>query len=132
MKKDLVIIEHTLRKYYGSTNVYSVFFSSGGDKLDRFEEYELAKVALELARNVKWKVEINGYADEKGGPEENMALSKKRSRCVYDYLVADFGISSERLIVKTLDEEELLLPTSELSPCGLHRANRRVDMVIVK
>ncbi len=41
-------------------------------------------------------VTLNGYADERGTPEYNLALSEKRANAVKDALVAE-GVSSSRI-----------------------------------
>jgi len=45
------------------------------------------------------KVNINGYTDSSGIPENNQILSENRAKAVYDYLVAN-GISPDRLTYK--------------------------------
>lgn len=100
--------------------------------MDKAYHEELAQVALKLMENEKWQVEIIGFSDEKEETANNMAISEARCNEVVDKLVNDLGIDRRRIIVTPKGNNELLSPTRELTPRGLHFINRRVDLVIRK
>ncbi len=49
-----------------------------------------------LRLNPNYHVEISGHTDDKGDPQKNQILSKKRAEVVYNYLLSS-GIKKERL-----------------------------------
>lgn len=51
---------------------------------------------------------VEGHTDAKGTWEYNMRLSERRAQSVYNYLVADLGISSHRLKTSGRGKAELL------------------------
>ncbi len=132
IKRDSVFIVHTLKKVYGRNNLHQIFFTSNNTVVDKTYHEELAQVALKLMENEKWQVEIIGFSDEREETANNMAISEARCNQVADKLIHDLGIDSQRIIITPKGNNELLSPTKELTPRGLHFINRRVDMVIRK
>ncbi len=53
---------------------------------------------------------VAGHTDAVGGDDYNMILSELRARSVRDFLVATYGIKSERLIAQGYGETRLLKP----------------------
>ena len=132
VKTDSVFIVHNLKKIYGTNYIYSVYFSTGGVKVDREDIVYIAEAAVQMMKNPGLKVDIIGYSDETGPADKNMEISRKRCETVKDILVHDLGIDPARLNIIPKGETELLSPTDKLSPRGLHMVNRRVDIVIRK
>ena len=62
------------------------------DKIRR----EVGATALELAG---FRVRIEGNTDSTGNRNLNIALSRKRAQAVADYLVKEYGFSTNRFIV---------------------------------
>ena len=77
--------------------------------LDRFEIRSDARSALKdnakaIRKNKDWgTVTIEGYCDERGSEEYNLALGEKRARSVKQYL-ADLGVPRSRLDVVSFGE----------------------------
>ncbi len=132
VKTDSVFIVHNLKKIYSTHLVYSVYFSTGGTKVDKEDLVYIAEAAIQLMKNKKWRADIYGFSDDTGPADKNMEISRKRAEAVKDILVHDLGISEERLRLIPKGETELLSPTDKLSPRGLNMVNRRVDIVIRK
>jgi outer membrane protein OmpA-like peptidoglycan-associated protein len=132
VKTDSVIIVHNLKKIYGTDYIYSVYFSTGGTKVDREDVVYIAEAAVQMMKNPDRNVDIIGFSDETGPADKNMEISRKRCETVKDILVHDLGIPEDRLNVIAKGETELLSPTDKLSPRGIHMINRRVDIVIRK
>ena len=130
VKRDSVFIIHNLKKIYSTSLVYSVYFTTGGTKVDREDLVYIADAALQLMKNKKWKADIFGFSDDTGPADKNMEISRKRCEAVKDILVHDLGISEDRFRIFPKGETELLSPTDKLSPRGLNMVNRRVDIVI--
>ena len=123
---------HNLKKIYGTDYIYSVYFSTGGTKVDREDVVYIAEAAIQMMKNPDRNVDIIGFSDETGPADKNMEISRKRCETVKDILVHDLGIPEDRLNVIAKGETELLSPTDKLSPRGIHMINRRVDIVIRK
>jgi peptidoglycan-associated lipoprotein len=96
-----------------------------------FDQYNLTPAAQEilvnnanyLKANPGTKVRIEGYCDERGSDEYNLALGQRRALAAKNYLVS-LGVPAERLSVISYGEE---LP---LDPSGTEEAyamNRRAE-----
>lgn len=92
------------------------------DNATRAKLEELAKLLL-VAKGVR--VEINGYTDNVGLPEDNKALSEKRARRVMDYLIG-LGLESSRLKAFGLGETNFM--ASNETQEGRQK-NRRVELI---
>lgn len=85
----------------------------------------VAKVMREF-RNLKLRVE--GYCDDRGTAEYNMALGERRARTVVDFLVV-LGIDSSRLQVLSFGEENPLDTAQTESAWAM---NRRAEFYFLK
>jgi len=85
------------------------------------------KLAGILKRYEKTDILIVGHTDNRGSHDYNMELSEKRATSVQEELVSQ-GISADRVKEKGLGETE---PVDEGDTDEAHRANRRVEVVIV-
>ncbi len=132
IKRDSVFIVSNLKKIYGRNNLNQIFFNSSNTEVDKMYHEELAEIALKLLTNEKWTVELIGFSDENEELADNMAISEKRCNNVADKFIHDLGIAPDRIILTPKGNTQLLSPTRDLTPRGLHFINRRVDMVIRK
>nr|WP_222615347.1 OmpA family protein [Persicimonas caeni] len=71
-------------------------------------------------------VRIEGYADERGTSEYNIALGERRAKSVQSYL-ENLGVSSGQLSIVSYGEERLASTCGEQGPDSCHRLNRRVE-----
>lgn len=92
-----------------SGSLYTIHFD-----FDRFNIREEDKPLL--TKNAQWlninpsvKVRIEGYADERGESEYNLALGDKRAHSVERYL-EDMGVKKERLATISYGEEHPVDP----------------------
>jgi len=65
---------------------------------------------------------IEGHTDAKGSDEYNMILSEHRARAVRDFLVRNYGVSSDRLVASGIGESR---PLPGRDPYD--QSNRRVQ-----
>ncbi|MBI3753362.1 MAG: OmpA family protein [Deltaproteobacteria bacterium] len=103
-----------------------VFFAVDSWKLKEADKAILNKDTEWLKKNPKVKINVRGYADERGSDAYNLNLSGKRAKAVMDYLIKQ-GVDHERLkfagfgrVISTDKSEEAM------------RRNRRVDFLVVK
>ena len=71
------------------------------------------------------QVEISGHTDSNGVEAYNFALSQKRAKAVYDYLV-NLGVKANKMIFKGYGDSSPLIDENPASP-----ANRRIDFKIL-
>ena len=83
-----------------------VFFEF--DKYSIKDEYKsvLQKNAELLLASPDRKLRVEGYCDERGTNEYNMALGEKRAKAVVDFY-ANYGIKADRLVWMSYGEEKL-------------------------
>src|SRR3989338_4154118 len=103
-----------------------LFFAIDSAKLKKADLLILDKNAVWLKKNPDAKINVRGYADERGTDEYNLTLSKKRAKAVMDYFVKQ-GIDSKRQKFIGYGKEL----TTDKSETGFARS-RRVDFLVVK
>ena len=81
-----------------------------------------------LNTNPTLKVAINGYTDNVGGADKNIALSNNRAKAVYQYLVIE-EIDGKRLSYKGYGDKN---PRASNKTESGRRKNRRTEFVIVE
>jgi OOP family OmpA-OmpF porin len=100
------------------------------DKYNIKPEYQpiLDEAVASLKAKPDVKVVINGYTDNSGTAEYNMALSKRRAKAIYDYFVAK-GISASRLQSVGHGLED---PVASNATADGRALNRRVELKVVQ
>jgi OmpA-OmpF porin, OOP family len=94
----------------------------------RYSEYEkLYQVASVLKNNPDLKVVAVGNTDLRGSEGYNNVLSYNRAKSAIETLVAQFGVSRDRLILNWAGETTLLVPEK-----GSSMTNRRVEFRVAK
>lgn len=74
----------------------NIFFATNSYTLEEKSKTELDKIVLFLQANPKIKMEFGGHTDDVGADKDNMDLSLKRAKSVFDYIVSR-GIPATRL-----------------------------------
>ncbi len=74
---------------------------------------------------------IQGYTDDRGSYDYNLALSDRRCNAVKSVLEKDYGIDESRMTIEPKGKAELLSDTRLLAPRGIHLVNRRVDIISI-
>src|SRR5690606_4121708 len=95
--------------------------------LEEKSKTELDKIILFLQQNSKVTIEFGGHTDDVGSDKDNLELSFKRAKSVYDYILSK-GIPVTRLKYKGYGETQPLIPnTSDEN----RRMNRRIEFKIL-
>jgi outer membrane protein OmpA-like peptidoglycan-associated protein len=81
-----------------------------------------------LEKYDKYKVVIEGHADEMGDDIKNLRLSEDRAETVWDYLV-DTGIKKGRLTFRGLGDTAPIY--SEINP-ERNKINKRIDFFLYR
>lgn len=92
-KLDLDVKELKVGEAY---RLNSIFFSSDSYELNDISKKVIEDFSNYLKLHPTLKVSIHGHTDNEGLPSDNIVLSKRRAKAVYDYLLQT-GISSARL-----------------------------------
>lgn len=86
----------------------------------------LAANAVLLQTSPEAKISIEGYCDERGSDEYNLALGERRAKAAKDYLIS-LGMPAERLQTISYGEEKPLDPASNEDAWA---KNRRAEFKI--
>jgi peptidoglycan-associated lipoprotein len=107
-------------------NLQTIYFESGKSTLDP-KGMEIAKKNVEwLKPNLPSHLEVGGYSDGRGTPEQNLATGQRRASSLRDFYVK-MGIPRSRISTVSFGEEEpeCFEDTEECSA-----KNRRVETLI--
>lgn len=104
----------------------NVNFEFNSAQLSESSEAILRQLALFFAEYPQYKIEICGHTDAVGNIENNMVLSEKRCRTVYNYLIM-VGIDSNRLSYRAFGKSTPMAPNTTSEGRAL---NRRVEFVL--
>ncbi|MBC7922435.1 MAG: OmpA family protein [Ferruginibacter sp.] len=105
----------------------NIFFETAKYELALKSRTELDKIVSFLTRNPGLKLEISGHTDDVGGEEDNAALSLKRARALYDYLVKT-DIPPSRIRYQGYGETRPVAPNN--TEAG-RQLNRRIELKVL-
>ena len=103
--------------------VEDVLFEFDGNRIRPEFNEELNALGTFLQKNPKAYVTLEGYADSVGSQEYNLKLSRRRAERVRDYLMENFNIGEDRIVLHWYGKENPA--ASNDTPEGRQK-NRRV------
>lgn len=103
------------------------FFTASAD-LYEASKAGLDRLAEALQRHPKLRLEVGGHTDAVGKDEDNMILSERRAKAVYDYLI-ERGVDAERLTYRGYGETRPIATND--TPEGRAK-NRRTTLTPLK
>ncbi|MCB0662787.1 MAG: OmpA family protein, partial [Saprospiraceae bacterium] len=106
----------------------NVFFATGSAALLPASKDELNRLFDLLQQKPALKIQINGHTDNVGTEKDNLDLSTRRAKAVYDYLVKA-GITKERLSYKGFGETQ---PIADNKTDEGRQQNRRTEFQVIK
>ncbi len=92
-------------------------------------EPTLKEAGSVLKRFNEVKVRIEGHTDTSGPEQYNQKLSERRAKAVKDYLMKNYGISSDRIDTVGYGETR---PRADNSTKEGRKQNRRIEFVVTK
>ena len=105
-----------------------VNFKSGSDLLETGAE-ELIKIAAQtLNKNPNLRIEVAGHTDSQGDEIDNLGLSDRRAKTVFDYLFL-YGVDPKRLTFKGYGETQ---PIADNETAEGRAINRRVELRVTR
>ncbi len=103
-----------------------ITFETGKDIIQKSSYPTLDNVVKVMKDNPAYKLQINGYTDNRGKPEVNKTLSEKRATAVMNYLISH-GIDAGRLKSAGFGQEN---PIKDNSTEAGRKENRRVELLV--
>lgn len=104
-----------------------IVFAPGSDELAIEASPALGKIASLVNYYDGADVRIVGHTDSFGDAEVNRDLSLRRANSVRNFLTANYGIASERIVTEGLGEDAPIASNDTISG---RRANRRVEVLV--
>ena len=118
-----VVVEKPVAAAQQDWVLVGVNFDFGSARLKQESYPVLFHATQVLLQNPSMKVEVAGYTDNIGSEKANQALSEKRAKAVYDYLVAR-GVARDRLTYKGYGESN---PIGDNKTADGRYMNRRIE-----
>ena len=106
----------------------NIFFHTASAELYEASLAELDRLAEALQRHPRLRLEVGGHTDAVGSDVDNLVLSEKRAKAVYDYLV-ERGVAADRLTYRGYGESRPV--ASNDTPEGRAK-NRRTTLTPLK
>ena len=75
------------------------------------------------------RIEVAGHTCDIGSAEYNQGLSERRAQSVYNFLVNEGEIDSDRLVVRGYGEDRPKVPNTSREN---RQQNRRVELVVLE
>ena len=106
----------------------NIFFETASATLVETSLAELDRLAEALKRHPSLRLEVGGHTDDVGRDEDNLLLSERRAKSVFDYLIL-CGVDPSRLTYKGYGETR---PVADNSTPEGRAANRRTTLTPLK
>lgn len=112
----------------GSITLEGVAFELNSAELTAESRPVLTRVAAELSKYPRLRVELQGHTDSSGSDDYNLKLSQRRALAVRDYLIAQ-GVPSGQLEARGYGETQ---PIASNATAEGRALNRRVVMKVLE
>jgi outer membrane protein OmpA-like peptidoglycan-associated protein len=103
----------------------NVHFATGKAELTADSDAALNDAVAALKEHADWNIRVEGFTDNVGKSDANLALSSDRANAVMEWL-ANHGIERGRLSAKGYGESR---PVAKNSTAEGRAKNRRVELV---
>ncbi len=114
------------KEFRAHEGLMDVHFALGKAEVLKGDAAALDSTAAWLTQNPHWLVLIEGYTDDRGTKEQNLAVSERRARSVMSYLVTK-GVEPDRISITWYGADRLLC-TEKSERC--RAKNRRVHFLV--
>ena len=107
-------------------SVYGIVFDYDDDTLKPESKPTLDAIAKLLDEQPQLRLEIVGHTDNRGTPQYNLDLSRRRAARVVEALTRDYGVAPDRL---TSSGAGMMAPIASNDTDEGRAKNRRVELV---
>jgi len=111
----------------GNFSTNNILFSSGSSNLNQASFSVLNEIGNVLKGNPTKTFKIIGHTDSDGSAASNLKLSMDRANAVKNYLVQNFNIPSQNLLVDGKGDTKPLVPNTNAENKA---QNRRVEFIL--
>ncbi len=125
---DPVVQAENLLTLGDTVTLNNIHFLTASAELYEASKAGLDRLAEALQRHPRLRLEVGGHTDAVGKDEDNMVLSERRAKAVYDYLILR-GISADRLTYRGYGETRPIATND--TPEGRAK-NRRTTLTPLK
>ena len=125
---DPVVQAENLLTVGDTVTLNNIHFLTASAELYEASKAGLDRLAEALKRHPSLRLEVGGHTDAVGKDEDNLVLSERRAKAVYDYLVGR-GVDAARLTYRGYGESRPIAPND--TPEGRAR-NRRTTLTPLK
>ena len=125
---DPVIQAENLLTLGDTVTLRNIHFLTASAELYEASKAELDRLAEALQRHPRLRLEVGGHTDAVGKDEDNLVLSERRAKAVYDYLVLR-GVDPDRLTYRGYGESRPIATND--TPEG-RAQNRRTTLTPLK
>ena len=115
-----------LREFRAHEGLMDVHFAPGKSEVLKGDAAALDSTAAWLKENPTWLVLIEGYTDDLGTRDQNLAVSERRARSVMSYLVTK-GVEPDRISIAWYGANRPMC-TEKIEGC--RAKNRRVHFLV--
>jgi sortase system peptidoglycan-associated protein len=91
----------------------NIQFKTASFIIEEHYKSQLDSLASQLRKNPRLKIELSGFADQRGESTYNQVLSEQRAKAVKDYLLSQF-VKEEQLIAQSFGESEFVSENDDL------------------
>lgn len=109
-------------------NVKDVFFDYDSYQLRPSDQQQLAAAAQTISQHPNWKIRVEGYCDERGSTEYNMALGQSRAEAAKQALVSA-GVNASSISTISYGKEK---PFCTESTEDCMQQNRRAHFALAQ
>ncbi len=125
---DPVVQAENLLTLGDTVTLRNIHFLTASAELYEASKAELDRLAEALQRHPRLRLEVGGHTDAVGKDEDNLVLSERRAKAVYDYLVLR-GVDPDRLTYRGYGETRPIATND--TPEG-RAQNRRTTLTPLK
>ena len=125
---DPVVQAENLLTLGDTVTLRNIHFLTASAELYEASKAGLDRLAEALNRHPKLRLEVGGHTDNVGKDEDNLVLSERRAKAVYDYLILR-GVDPDRLTYRGYGESQPIAPND--TPEG-RAQNRRTTLTPLK
>ncbi len=105
----------------------NIFFDVNSFEIRPESTVELDQIVALMKDNPSLRIQINGHTDNVGKPQDNLLLSRNRSKAVVNYLISK-GIEANRLASQGYGETQ---PLADNNTAEGRAKNRRTEMKVL-
>ena len=114
------------KEFRAHEGLRDVHFAPGKSEVLKGDAAALDAMAAWLKQNPHWVVLIEGYTDDRGTKDQNLAVSERRARSVMSYLVTK-GVEPDRISIAWYGADR---PLCTEKTEGCRAKNRRVHFLV--